>query len=434
MALSSVLTAVFLLGALGLAVRRLPGVHPVTLWCASWAVVGTLFALDLLPYKPLGALTALLICGATVAFAMGALYGERRGINWIRSRRSHGPSARISTVAIERAALTACAVAAAMLAAFIAQTASTYGLRDTLLVSADVRIGLGAGASSATIKYLYPAIAGVALCSLAAARQQTVKRRRVWLLLSAASVGSIYFATGRVTIVIAAAIALLAYWLGRGALPPARRLVAGGVVLAALALTTMLIIGELQGKTFGNSALQAVPSPFTEHEALEPLALPYEYASASFGALNEQVAVSPTWGETQGCAVGNAACSLLQAAGVDVEPDPFVHGFTGPPLRWNLYTGLDLPIRDGGTALALPIVALAGLAFGWLWSTARGGSTFALVAYAISGPTLLFSGNQFGFVYPHILGAIAIALLLLWMWRLVSLRAARSRPRSPLPA
>jgi hypothetical protein len=205
----------------------------------------------------------------------------------------------------------------------------------------------------------------------------------------------------------------------------------GGVALAVLALGAMISIGELQGKTFENSSLQGLPSTFSGNEPIQPLALPYEYASASFAALNEQVDVSTTWGESGGCAIGSAACSVLSRAGFDVEARPFIRPFTGPPLRWNLYTALDLPLLDGGRALALPIIALTGFGFGLLWAAVRRRSVIGLVVYAIAGPTLLFAGNQFGFLTPHILGGVLIAAALLIGWRLLDRIAAGGPAVSP---
>jgi hypothetical protein len=432
MALSSVLTAAFLIGALALALTRLSPLHPVTLWCASWAAVGFLFAIDLLPYKPLSAFTALLICGATVAFAAGALGAEALVSRKLGKPRPPAAPPAEDSRALERAALTALAVTGAMLFAFLVDQTRTFGLRDTLLVDSEVRLALGTGVSSLTLKYLYVAVAGAALCALAAARQADRERHLWWLAGATACVASTYFSTGRSTIVITAAIAILAYWLGRETLPSAKRMLQGGVALAVLALTAMISIGELQGKTFENSALEGLPSAFTRYEPIQPLALPYEYASASFGALDEQVDVATTWGESGGCAVGSAVCTVLNRAGFEgAEPRPFIRPFTGPPLRWNLYTALDLPLLDGGKALALPIIALTGFGFGLLWAAVRRRWTLGLVVYAISGPTLLFAGNQFGFLTPHILGGVLIAGGLLVGWKLLDRLTAGGPAVSP---
>jgi hypothetical protein len=403
----------------------------VTLWCASWAVAGFLFALDLLPYKPLSWLTAVLICGATVAFSAGALGGERLGstISLPRSLSGRLGHRERDARALEGAAMLATALMLVMLLAFLLQQTRNFGLHDTLLVSPTARLGLDAGASPVTIKYVYAAIAAAGLAGIVAGRAKTAVARRRWLIIAAVNVASVYFSTGRSTIVIVAAIATFGYWLGKERLPSTRILIAGAAGLGVLALTALIAIGEIQGKTFENSALRTLPSAFTEHAALRPLALPYEYASASFGALNEQVAVSTIWGESDGCATASAVCSGLEHLGVpDIEPRPLIRPFTALPLRWNLYTALDLPLLDGGRALALPILALTGALFGMLWSFRR--SLFGSVAYAIAAPTLLFSANQFGFTAPHILGGVLIALALVaFCWGVERVRRpVESRP------
>src|SRR5207247_4787026 len=87
------------------------------------------------------------------------------------------------TYAIERAALPAAALPGLLLVAFLVQTASRYGLRATLVSSPRVRHAIGSGDVAATIKFVYAAIAAVALCAMAAGGSSTQASRIRWAVL-----------------------------------------------------------------------------------------------------------------------------------------------------------------------------------------------------------------------------------------------------------
>jgi hypothetical protein len=87
--------------------------------------------------------------------------------------------------------------------------------------------------------------------------------------------------------------------------------------------------------------------------------------------------------------------------------------FTKSPLQWNGYTFLDRFLIDGGTALALVLVAATGLLAGYLWSRARAGATLAIVIYAASVPSLVFAYRQNLLAQATVVAVIGVALLFL---------------------
>ena len=95
--------------------------------------------------------------------------------------------------------------------------------------------------------------------------------------------------------------------------------------------------------------------------------------------------------------------------------EPTIRPFTRPPLPWNTYTALDLPLLDGGPIFVIAFFALAGAWLGWLWRRARERDVLALGLYAIYAPVVLYSVIQNNFFAPHIVGAalLAVAFLML---------------------
>src|SRR5271155_1061647 len=116
----SALPSLVLLTIFVVALVRLPPLHPIQIWSASWALALTLYAFRLLPYRSLSWLTVALICGGTFSFALGALAGEWVGLRIFL----HGRGPRAHTLApavIGLAARTSLVVGAALLAVFLAQ-------------------------------------------------------------------------------------------------------------------------------------------------------------------------------------------------------------------------------------------------------------------------------------------------------------------------
>jgi hypothetical protein len=397
-------------------VWRLPPLHPAQLWSIPWAIATTLYLLRLLPYRQLGGTTVVLASAATAAFVAGTLAGERLARK-VPPYAGRTVPANIQT--IHFAAVSAATLTTVWLAAFLIQAASRHGLAATIVSSADVRADVGAGELALTIKYVYAALAATALCASAAGATQ----RRRWVVLATLCAGSTYFSTARSTVVAASLVAIIAYLLGRGRAITRAQFVAGAAALGAFAFLVFLIGGELIGKTFENNPdLQSVPSTFTRHERLSVLALPYQYASAPIAALDVQVDAASMWGSTHGCAAFVEACRILEAGGVDLDIASRVRPFTREPLSWNTYTALDIPLLDGGRALAVPIIASIGLSLGALWELARRRWFSALCMYALLGAATGTAAGSFNFTAPHILGAITIALTLQGIVALVRVR------------
>jgi len=403
------------------AVIRLPFLHPLQLWSVPWAVSTSLFAMHLLPYRPLSSSTALLIAGCTACFAAGLVVAARKHAPARPPRWEVMTGADDARASIETAARLAVALTAVGLTLFLGELTARYGLRDAIINSPRVRLDLAAGTASLTIKYLYAGYAAAALCGLAAALAGA-PARRVWLGLGVLVVLSQYFTTGRSNIVLAALVFAVAEGLARRRGPSPRLLLAGATTLAVFVLMVFTIGGAIIGKTLANNPLGDVASPLTEHRLLRPFALPYQYASAPLPALERQVAAAASTEDAYGCATFSTVCRIGAYAGLDVRPEPLIRPFTKAPLPWNTYTALDLPLIDGGPVFALAFFTLIGWLAGVLWQHAREGMALSVVLYAIYSSALLYSVIQNNFFAPHVVGACLLAALLLWTGRLVRRR------------
>jgi oligosaccharide repeat unit polymerase len=388
------------------AIVRLPPLHPAQLWSVPWALAAGLFALQLLPYRSLSVLTGALAAGATLAFVAGTLAGDR----YVRSRLARTASVDADYGLLAGAAIGALLLTALLLIAFLWQTSQRFGLHDALISSVDVRLAVGAGATPVTIKYVYAALAACALSGAAVARAPTTKQRLGWAVAAGAAVASLYFSTGRSTVVYGVIIATTAYLLGRPRLPARSRFLLGVGAIACIAVVVQILGGLVIGKTYANNAdLQRTPSFFSSHRDLRTFALPYQYGSAPIAALGVQVDASSTLGTSRGCAIFSEACSVLSDLGADVEPVPRIRPFTQPPLPWNTYTGLDAPLLDVGVVGVIPVLAIVGALMGALWGAARARRRHALIGYPIAAAAVIAATSQFAFTAPHLVGAILIS-------------------------
>ena len=412
--MASIVLAAALVGLATFSVVRLPFLHPLQLWSVPWALATGLFALHLLPYRPLSVSTAALIAVCTACFALGLVLAAKlrpgavaAGVLRIMPRNHSDPRA------VELAAALACLLTFVGLALFLAELVARFGLKDALVSSADVRVALSNGAAAVTIKYLYAGYAAAALCGVAAALVDDSRRRRWWLGLGAIAVAAQYFNTGRSNVVLAAIVLIVAESVARRRRPPARIIAAGSAALVAFLLGIFTVGGAIIGKTLDNSPLRTVASPLTEHELLRPLALPYLYATAPIPALDVQAAVAASTDHAFGCATLSVLCRIGARAGLDVAPEPAIRPFTGRPLPWNTYTAIDLPLIDGGPAFAAVFFVVVGWLAGTLWHAARQGFAAATVLYALYSSVLAYSSTQNNFLAPHVVGACLLAVLLI---------------------
>jgi hypothetical protein len=424
-----------LLSALAIwALIRLPGLHPAQLWAVPWALATDLYCIHLLPYRSISWATAGIAGGAAVGFAVAACFGG----SWRRSSgRAQLRSASYSDVS--RIAAVAVAALCAVLLAYLVQAIAICGLRNTFVSSAQLRIAIAHGDLRFTIKYVYFALAAVALSAAAAGLAPTGRARRMWLGVTVASVASLYFATGRATIITGAIIGLASFCLIVPRAFRKRTVLLSAAGFVAVVLFVFVSVGALIGKTFANNPdLNRIPSVFVRHHDIAALALPYEYASAPIAALGVQVHAATTWGEGHGCALFQFICQGLRDVGVAAPDIPRVRPFTASPLRWNTYTALDLPLIDGGKALTIPLIAVIGFLSGLLWRSVRKRELFGVIAYAIESAALLSASGSFNFTAPDLLGGFIIACGASQVVRLfggLSSRrpAADGRPQSPPP-
>jgi hypothetical protein len=414
--MSSVVPSVFLVVLLAAALVRLPPLHPIQIYSASWAVATTLYALKLLPYRELSWLTVAVICGSALVFSAAALAGERRGSRtWSNARpngaKSASPAAHAA--AARYAAWAALLFGAPLFLAFLAQTASRFGLADTLLVAKGIRSALVSQSPSRLLLYERLAFPAVALWSLAAALAISPAARRRCLLGCVCAAGSLYFSTGRELLVNALIIAVMIQLTMTERRLAGRRMAMIMAVLASCAVVAYVGIGALGGHTFNRSGIWTFDNFFARHHAASVLALPYEDVSAPIAALDRRVAFSSTWGRAYGCATAVRECALLQDVGLNVDRSPPAPPFTGPPLPWNAYTYLDDFLLDGGRALAWLLVAFTGFLAGLAWSFARLRNHYGVIAYAFSVPALIFSYRQ-NLLDNFLLDALT-AMGLLWV-------------------
>jgi oligosaccharide repeat unit polymerase len=408
--------AIVLLVVAGWSLAFLAPLHPVQLWAIPWSIAVALYALRLLPYRSLSWTTTSIASAAALGFALFSLAGERAA-EWLRRPNPYRPRPFAPSYATARiAALAVVSITVVGIAAFVASASASFGTRDTLTASSRLRTEISNGALSIQIKYVYVALAAVALCGVAAGLASKRLARVTWLSAAAICAASIYLATGRATVISALIVGLVAYLSSRGRPIRVGRLVLGICTVVAVAVGIFIVGGELIGKTYANSAdLQSVPSVFTRHSSLSNFALPYQYASAPIAALDVQTRSVKTWGDADGCAEVAELCKGLRRLNVHVQPVPRIRPFTAPPLPWNTYTALDLPLIDGGKALAVPIVALLGLICGVLWAWSRRREPIGVLVYAVAAAAIVGSPAVFLFTAPHIVGAGLIGALALWL-------------------
>jgi hypothetical protein len=385
---------------------RLPPLHPAQLWSIPWAAAAGLFALQLLPYRNLPLLTGALVAGATLAFVAAAVVGDRCFHRGVSGAASEG----FDYGLVARAAIGALVLTALLLIAFLWQTIHRFGVHDALVSSVDVRAAIGKGETPVTIKFVYAAIAASALSGVAAGQAPTTNRRIAWAMATGAAVASLYFSTGRSTVVHGVIIGATAYLLARPRLPKRSRFLLGVGAIACIAVVVHILGGLIIGKTYANNTdLRQTPSFFSSHSELRAFALPYQYASAPIAAAGIQVDASTPLGTSHGCAVFSEACSILRHLGADVEPVRRIRPFTLPPLPWNTYTSLDAPLQDVGVVGTIPMMAFVGILVGGLWGAARARRRHALVTYPIAAVAVIAAPGQFAFTAPHLLGAMVIA-------------------------
>ena len=390
-------------------VWRLEPLHPGQLWAIPWAVSTTLYALHLLPYRGLSPLDAVLIGCASAAFLAGSVV---LGSRVERSEASMEPHA-YRTVA--SAAVLSLGLTVVGLVAFLVQAVNAYGFAGAIVSPAPLRRGIELARFTITIKYIYPAIATSALAGVAAGLAPSRSQRARWIGAGALAVLSVYFATGRGTIVDTALAGLCAFAFAKPARVERRHFVPAIIAMACATVAVFLVGGAVIGKTYANnSALRHVPSVFNDHPSISVLALPYEYASAPIAALGVQLSVATALGDAHGCAVLHPVCVALRSAGLAVPDVPRIRPFTSAPLPWNTYTALDVPIIDWGTVLVVPFLGCVGILLGWFARMAWRGDARWVLVYSVEAIALLTSTSSFNFLAPHVVGGILVGLAALW--------------------
>ena len=261
------------------------------------------------------------------------------------------------------------------------------------------------------IKFVYAALAAAMACALVAAVSFTPAARRRWLMVTVLPICSVYFSTGRSNFVTGVAMAGLVYVVARPMRPSLRQAAAAGLAAAVLFVLTLFVGGAIIGKTYEASELATIDTVFSRTPELQPLALPYQYASAPIASLNELVASVGPWGATSGCATLAPGCRLFATVGLPLEqgaPHPGVHGpaFALEHLYRSRRTGTR---RRAG--LAVLLVALLGALTGLAWRLGTKGTPIFVVAFGILGTAAVSSVIQNNFLAYHYLGAILLFAL-----------------------
>jgi oligosaccharide repeat unit polymerase len=380
---SSLLPAIVSGIAFAIALRTLPLLHPVQLWSGSWAVATILYELRLLPYRDLGWLTAGIICGTVVMFAVGVRVGER-----LLTRRPAPIDTREEAHVIRLAALVSIPLLTLTFLAFIVQLMRRFGVSHVLRVSSEVKLYLSSGEAPLAGTYVDFALAATVLCAFASVHSRSRRERRGWQLTAVACSITIYFSTSRAYIAVAL-VAGLAVLAVAGPMIDRKRLAAAALAAVAVISVSFLVLGSLLGKTYGNSGIGEFDNFFSRHPTASWLALPYEDVTASIPALDLQVRAATTWGRAYGCATAPIACGIVRRLGVPVVRVPVTGPFTRVPLQWNAYTALDRFLIDGGTALVLVFVLITGILAGSVWALARRGSVAGILVYSLAVPALI---------------------------------------------
>ena len=265
--------------------------------------------------------------------------------------------------------------------------------------------------------------------------RQFRETRAKWAGGAVACTASVYFSTGRSTIILAVILGGVAYVVTRARPVSKARFLAG---IAALGVTTLLVFmggGLIIGKTFENNRdLQRLPSVFSRHSAVSSLALPYQYATAPIAGLDIQLGVSSTWGDSRGCASLTEVCKAIRAVGIDAPLVRRVRPFTAPPLIWNTYTALDVPLLDGGKALTAPWIGMLGILCGFVWGLARGRSLVGIVTYPILAGSIVSASAILSFIAPHLVAEHFSSPLRHSSWHGLSNRFRMASPIMDLPS
>lgn len=406
--------------------RRRGVFHPATLWLLAFSFTTTLYALHLLPYRPMRVETAALLIGASLSLIVGTELGDRlvqrrtplRSTAADSGAEDDHPEARRPHLTPAAQRMVAIAAALALLgmvawsALFVAQVAQIYGLRSALVSSYTVRLGLSQDNIAAVgIKYVYATLAASALCAFAAANAPRLRSRWAWgggVILTAAAA---YLSTGRSNVILPIVIAAVTYGIATGLRPSVRAIAATGLAGVVIVLGVFTVGGSIIGKTFEANPLRTVPSVLTDHRSLQIFALPYQYATGPIAALGVQVTVAKETPSTDGCAVFAIVCQVGGAAGLDTIDLPAIRPFTREPMPWNTYTALDRPILDAGAIGVLLCFLGVGGVLGALWRRADAGDLLATPVYGVLGSAVLYAPIQNNFLAPHIVAGCLLALL-----------------------
>ena len=334
---TELLLAIGLIAMAAVSLFRLPPFHPAQLWLVPWAITSTLYAFRFLPYNPLRPETAGLIAGASLAFA-ACSWVAGRGRPAGHSDGTRGVDTRHFGVA-RRAALLLLGLTALWLTAYLVQVVAQYGLRAAIVSDPRVRTSVRLGEYAVTIKFVYAALAAAMACALVAAVSFTPAAQRRWLMVTVLPICSVYFSTGRSNFVTGVAMAGLVYVVARPMRPSLRQAAVAGLAAAVLFVLTLFVGGAIIGKTYNASELATIDTVFSRTPELQPLALPYQYASAPIASLNELVASVGPWGATSGCATLAPGCRLFATVGPPLEACPASGG-----SRPRLCPGTPIPL------------------------------------------------------------------------------------------
>ncbi|MBJ7470581.1 MAG: oligosaccharide repeat unit polymerase [Solirubrobacteraceae bacterium] len=436
MTIQAILLAVLHIALLAWVRRRREFFHPATLWLVVFSTTTTLYALNLLPYRAMLVESALILCAGTLAFVGGAMLGDRllarraptpdnEGREAAEDAADHGRAA--SAAVVERAATLGLVGLWAWTLLFIVQVAAAFPLQEVFITSYEVRQAISKqNLASIGVKYTYATLAAAALCAIALAGATTPKARWIWTAGVFSTAVSAYLSTGRSNIILPLLVAGVAYAVASGLQLTLKRQLTVAGVGAVIVLVVFTVGGSIIGKTFENNGLSKVSSVLTDHTLLQPLALPYQYATGPIAAFDVQVRTLPVTPSTDGCATFAVICQVGSAAGFQMAAMPNIRPFTAPPMTWNTYTAMDRPLLDAGAAGVIGLLFLTGTTAGVLFGLANRGGLFATAAYAIAASAVLYAPVQNNFLAPHIVGGVllsglAIIVARFWPERLVRL-------------
>ena len=401
---------------------------------SAWGLTLGLYALDLLPYAPIGADTWLLLGGTIAALVAGAALGQG-----LVARRTAAP-APPPPVHAPLAVIVVSLLGLAGVAWYVWAVVSVGGW-DLFRRGEDLRYLLNVRTIPSRYLFLQHCCSSAALlaCAFALAGVRLGVVATTAAILAAAGTLT---STDRTQIFMLVLSVLFMYFVRWGPALRLRRLVTVGVAAPLVLGLAFFTIGAWTGKSAGNVGLRlripdGTPGTWTGQasETLQRGSVVYFYATGSYPALAQLLHAGHP--RTGGKHTFYPVLRLLQRSGmlaIDLPEaiPPFVPVVTradGVPVATNAYTFLYYPLEDFGATGALVyaglVGALCGAVFGWARRDRTSPLRLVVIGLVSTGLALTFFVNKFNSTnFGYVLGWTVLPFVLVALWRRMRRRRA----------